>query len=183
MSLAPSIMRLDRASFRARRDELVSVYARAYRGLERYAYRHRPEQVGYLEWLYRGDPEGFLVAEVDRRAVGFASCHGDWLGWPDRVVAELHEIVVEPEAQGQGVGRLLLQAVFDYARARGRDVLGLWVGEGNRRARHWYRRVGFEEEGKVGKWVRMTARVPATAPAGPGRPGRSRPPGRDATPG
>jgi ribosomal protein S18 acetylase RimI-like enzyme len=170
VSPAPTLHRLDRAEFRARRGELVGVYARAYRGLERYAYRRRAEQVAYLEWLYRGDPGGFVVAEAEGRAVGFAACHGEWRGWGDRVGAELHEIVVDPPFQGRGVGRLLLEAAFDHARARGRDELGLWVGEGNRRAREWYGRVGFREEGKVGKWVRMTAPVA-------GGPRRAVPPG------
>ncbi|HZU16626.1 MAG TPA: GNAT family N-acetyltransferase [Candidatus Dormibacteraeota bacterium] len=154
------MQRLSPHDFTARRDELAEVYRRAYVGMERYAYRTAAERRAYLEWLFQGDPGGFLVVCREERVVAWAACHGEWVGPDGRTSAELHELVVLPEAQGRGIGRALLQAAFGLAGERGRDRLGLWVGRHNRRARRMYERAGFAVEREGRTWVRMVARVP-----------------------
>ena len=67
----------------------------------------------------------------DTRLAGFILCTGP----------ELHALYVHPKAQGQGVGRLLLQDA-----KRERDRLNLWVAEENTGGRRFYCRHGFAEK-------------------------------------
>ncbi|GBC98381.1 Mycothiol acetyltransferase [bacterium HR17] len=147
-----------------RRDDLsqlVEVYRSGYEGLEEYAETDDDDIRDYLNWLYEGDPNGFWVAEANGELIGFVSVHSDW--WDRRYqrrTAEIHELVVRKDWQSRGVGRALMMAALDYARAQGDDYASLWVGEGNTKAREWYRRLGFEEVGKGwGIWVRMVKKL------------------------
>lgn len=80
-----------------------------------------------------------LVAEDDGQLVGFSAC---------QVCADalhLWELAVRHEAQGRGVGKALVQATFDLARARGLPAVTLstfreipWNGP-------FYARMGFAE--------------------------------------
>lgn len=69
------------------------------------------------------------VALDGERPVGFASLEGQWL----------EQLYVDPQAQGAGVGRALLQAVKDASPS------GLWlhVFSRNARARRFYEVAGF----------------------------------------
>jgi ribosomal protein S18 acetylase RimI-like enzyme len=58
----------------------------------------------------------------------------------------IHELVVDPDLQGQGVGTQVLLATIDQARRRRLDVR-LQVLHGNRRAARLYERVGFADDG------------------------------------
>ncbi|MFA0784487.1 MAG: hypothetical protein YYHSYBAR_002878 [Candidatus Fervidibacter sacchari] len=142
-------------------EDLIEVYKSGYEGLEEYAERTEEDIRDYLEWLYDGDPNGFLVAEANGELIGFVSVHSDW--WDRRYqrrTAEIHELVVRKDWQSKGVGRALMMAALDYARAQGCDYASLWVGEGNWKAREWYRRLGFEEVGKGWSvWVRMVKKL------------------------
>ena len=73
----------------------------------------------------------FFVAEANGELVGFVSVHADW--WDRRYqrrTAEIHELVVRKDWQSKGVGRALMMAALDYARAQGCEYASLWVGEG-----------------------------------------------------
>lgn len=56
-------------------------------------------------------------------------------------------LCVRRPVQGQGLGRLLLDAILDIARRRGADTLTLEVRTSNRTARHLYESMGFHETG------------------------------------
>lgn len=56
-------------------------------------------------------------------------------------------LCVRRPAQGQGLGRLLLDSILDTARRRGADTLTLEVRTTNRKARHLYESMGFHEVG------------------------------------
>lgn len=137
-------------------EELIPIYKSAYRGLKNYAYT-RPEEIrGYLNWLFRGDPQGFFVAEKEGNLIGFVSIHGDW--WDRQRQActgEIHELVVHADFKGQGVGKILVEKAFSYLQERRCKTASLWVGENNLLARRWYKKLGFREVGQVSCWVRM----------------------------
>ncbi|MBV8659635.1 MAG: ribosomal protein S18-alanine N-acetyltransferase [Burkholderiales bacterium] len=61
--------------------------------------------------------------------------------------ASLLTIGVRPDHQRQGLGRRLVEAVFDHAAAHGAAVLFLEVRQSNKGARTLYRRMGFVETG------------------------------------
>ncbi|WP_022882999.1 GNAT family N-acetyltransferase [Gryllotalpicola ginsengisoli] len=60
----------------------------------------------------------------------------------DRYPAHLH-IDLLPELQGQGLGRALIRMLLAELRSRGIPGVQLGVGEQNRGARAFYRRLGF----------------------------------------
>lgn len=64
------------------------------------------------------------------------------------------DVVVAPNAAGQGVGSALIAYAEEWARARGFAMLTLNVFIANRLARDLYRKLGFEEE-----WIRCIKRL------------------------
>ncbi len=138
----------------------VDVYIQAYRGLEEYAYTRRRDVKDYFRWLMNRDSEGFMVAEIEGRPVGFVACDANWISiFERRKVGEIHELFVLPEYRGRGIGSKLLAAAMDYARSRGRDLAELWVGRTNYRARRFYEKRGFVEKGEWGRWIRMVREI------------------------
>lgn len=61
------------------------------------------------------------------------------------------ELVVDECAEGTGIGRMLVARAERWAREQGFRILTLETGAANERARGFYNRLGFREEG-----VRLT---------------------------
>ena len=97
-----------------------------------------------------GKVDLILVAERDGAIVGNSGLHP--LALPQQVRrrhAAMLGIAVAPEAQGQGVGTALMQAMCDYTdRWLGLLRLELTVYVDNARAITLYRKFGFEIEGR-----------------------------------
>ena len=81
-----------------------------------------------------------LLADDGERAVGFVFCV---LGDRGRKTAHITDFYVRPEARGRGIGRALLSALIDPARANGLDHVSLEVLVRNADARRLYERLGF----------------------------------------
>ena len=95
----------------------------------------------------RHAPGDHLVAELDRRIVGYIR-----LGAPTELACNAHVrqiqgLAVADEARGKGVGRALIRAVVDEARRRGARRLTLRVLGHNAPARRLYEAEGFVVEG------------------------------------
>jgi len=88
------------------------------------------------------DPDTLLVLEDGGRIVGHAGIHQTQA----EGVLSLGMAIL-PDARGRGGGRALLEAVFEYARARGAHKVELEVWPGNARAISLYASAGFEVEG------------------------------------
>lgn len=87
------------------------------------------------------DPAGFLLHERDGRLV--ASCwtkvhrdHDPWLG-------EIYVVAVDPDFQGQGLGRAMTVAGLDWLARQGLTVAMLYVDRDNQPAVRLYERLGF----------------------------------------
>ena len=80
-----------------------------------------------------------VVAERDGSVVGFAATGGD----------EVAELFVAREARGTEVARLLLRAAEQAVRRAGHRTACLGVVTGNVRARRFYEREGWRDEGDV----------------------------------
>lgn len=138
----------------------VNAYIESYKGLEDYAYRTRREIRNYFNWLFKRDPDGFMVAEVKKEAVGFVACDTNWFSiFELKKVGEIHEIFVLRDFRRMGIGSKLLEMALKYALEKGMDTAELWVGEKNDVAKIFYSKKGFKMAEKVGKWIRMVKKL------------------------
>lgn len=105
------------------------------------------ERAALAERLLTERSETILVAEIDRRVVGFASGGPSRDEDPDAAPAEVYAIYVEPPAWGRGAGRLLLERLEEVLRGSSFEEATLWVLEDNPRARRFYEAAGWEFDG------------------------------------
>lgn len=78
-----------------------------------------------------------LVAQEDGAPTGVAGCRSEWLDG----------LYVLPEWWCRGVGRALHDEVLDRLRTEACERCHLWVLEDNDRARQFYERLGWAENG------------------------------------
>jgi ribosomal protein S18 acetylase RimI-like enzyme len=95
----------------------------------------------------RLDESELLVAESDARLVGAVTYYADarramgerapssWAG--------IRLLAVHPDARGRGIGRTLVEACVERARASGKAALGLHTSEMMAVAQGMYERMGF----------------------------------------
>jgi len=96
--------------------------------------------------------------------VGVAICFRGFSTFAARPLINIHDLAVVPELRGQGVGRLLLDAVAEKGRALGCCKLTLEVLEHNERARRVYDAAGFRQavyRPELGGALFMTKPLPA----------------------
>jgi GNAT superfamily N-acetyltransferase len=78
-----------------------------------------------------------LVAQEDGVPTGVAGCRSEWLDG----------LYVLPEWWSRGVGRALHDEVLERLRTDGCERCHLWVLDDNHRARRFYERLGWAENG------------------------------------
>ncbi|WP_456430923.1 GNAT family N-acetyltransferase [Thermosulfuriphilus sp.] len=136
--------------------DLIDLYLLAYKDIPQYAFRDPRRVKGYLRWLLKHAQGGFWVAFVKQRPVGLIAIQPD-AHFQGEEVAEIHEFLVAPDYRHTGVAEKLLETALSFLKDRGHQRVALWVGEGNERARDFYRRHGFNETARQGVWLRMEA--------------------------
>ena len=94
-----------------------------------------------------------LVATLDGRVVGIAALSATWTIEHGGPAMWLEELYVEPSSRSRGVGRALLSAAADTARASGARTLDLEVEASHTRAANLYAREGFRRLERT-RWVR-----------------------------
>lgn len=92
-----------------------------------------------------------LLAFVEGAAVGVASCFFGFSTFYAKPLLNVHDLAVLPAFRGRGIGRALLVAAEERARARGCCKLTLEVREDNQRARGLYHERGFRDFELQGK--------------------------------
>jgi mycothiol synthase len=109
------------------------------------AFARHPEQGGWTRDDLRGriaadwfDADGFLLGEQDGRLLGY-----HWTKQHDATTGEVYVLGVDPQAQGRGLGRRLLNAGLAYLAARGVNTVLLYVEDSNDTAVALYRKAGF----------------------------------------
>jgi ribosomal-protein-alanine N-acetyltransferase len=87
------------------------------------------------------NPQAHYFVAIDGEVLGFA---GYWT-----LIDEAHvtTIAVQPEARGKGIGRALMQRIFDDAAAHGMTCATLEVRSSNVAAIHLYESLGFLNSG------------------------------------
>ncbi len=112
------------------------------------------ENVRFPEETWRQRTRAFAAPAADRAMfVATDRASGDWIGCAGGFVEtdgtpSLISMWVAPEHRGHGVGRSLVEAVIDWARAAGYDRLRLDVVRGQDSAVRLYGRLGFRPTGR-----------------------------------
>jgi [ribosomal protein S18]-alanine N-acetyltransferase len=88
-----------------------------------------------------------IVAENESGIAGFAIVEFSLEG--GRRVGHVVTIDVSPGQRRQGVGGLLMESLLDFCCKTGARLLRLEVAEDNQGAIAFYRRLGFEETGRI----------------------------------
>ena len=111
-----------------------------------------PEVLGRLIEGLRAMPTALILLayeedEAGRRALGIATCFVGFSTFHARRLVNIHDLAVRDGSRGKGVGRALLAAVEERARALDCCKVTLEVHENNPRARQLYEQVGFRPYG------------------------------------
>lgn len=114
-------------------------------------------------WFEQRTSQGYpvLVAEdpVDGAVQGF-STFGDFRSWPGYRHTVEHSVYVRADMRGRGLGRLLVEPLFDRAASRGKHVMIAGIDAANPASLRLHERLGFERAGtlrevgtKFGRWL------------------------------
>lgn len=109
--------------------------------------------VARLYWLSVIRPDNvLLIAEENGHVVGTIQLE---LAQREngRHRAEVNKVLVHPDRQGEGIGRLLMAAVEQAARARGRTLLHLDTDQADI-SNAFYLRCGYTPAGTIPNWAR-----------------------------
>ncbi len=99
---------------------------------------------GLIPGLLRHGGGRVFLAYEDEQPLGMAICLVGFSSFRGKLLVNIHDIAVRPDARGKGIGRKLLEAVEADARALGCCKVTLEVRSDNHRAMGLYRSVGFE---------------------------------------
>ena len=90
-----------------------------------------------------------VLLAVDGDAVlGFAS-YGPFRPWPAYRHTVENAIYIAPARRGQGIGQILLPALFDLARAAGAHVMIAGITADNAASLRLHEKLGFREAGRL----------------------------------
>jgi phosphinothricin acetyltransferase len=115
------------------------------------------------EWVAEHLERGaMLVAEIDGVVVGYAG-YGPWRAKEGYRFTVDDSIYLSEAAQGRGIGRALLEALIELARAAGMHVMIADIEAGNTASIALHEKLGFEQVGsirevgtKFGRWLDLT---------------------------
>lgn len=136
-------------------EELVGIYMRGYKDMPEYGGEGRRYARRYLNWCWKKAKDGFFVAKIGDKIVGFIVCDRDWYSkYEDKTVGAVHEFVIDKKYQGRSIGKKLMEKCLEHL-GRYNTKIELWVGEKNISAMKFYEHYGFKIAGQSGIWVRM----------------------------
>jgi L-amino acid N-acyltransferase YncA len=111
----------------------------------------QPEGVAYWVANLENGTTTTVLALDGERVAGYASVHRSGAPWTRRV-GEIR-VNVAPAARAKGLGRQLVNEIFDVARALGLKKLSAQMTVEQARAREIFRDLGFRAEAVLADWV------------------------------
>jgi L-amino acid N-acyltransferase len=115
-------------------------------------------------WFEARQARGFpiLVTEIDGRIAGYAS-YGDWRAFDGFRQSVEHSVYVEKDFYGRGLGKALMTALIESARAGNIHVMIAAIEAGNTGSIALHKSLGFRLVGthhevgqKFGRWLDLT---------------------------
>lgn len=117
------------------------------------------ESLGALIATRRAAGREMLVAEEQGAILGIAT-YDQFRGGLGYVHAMEHTVLLAPAARGKGIGRVLMAAIEDHARARGAHTMVAAVALENQEGIAFHEAIGFQRVGllpqsgrKFGRWL------------------------------
>lgn len=116
------------------------------------------------DWFAARRSRGFpvLVALKEGQVCGYAS-YGDWRAFEGYRHTVEHSIYVRKDARGEGIGRLLMQALMAHAKNAGMHVMIAAIEAENTASIRLHESLGFRIAGrfsqvgtKFGRWLDLT---------------------------
>ena len=109
---------------------------------------HTVESLGAMIAARQAEGRAFLVAEIGGKVAGFASYDQFRKGLGYARSME-HTIILSGTARGQGVGRALMAAIEEHARARGVHMMVAGVSAENPAGLAFHSALGYVEAGRI----------------------------------
>lgn len=103
-----------------------------------------PYPLRLLRHIHQTRPEGFLVAEIEEKIVGYLIGLVRW-----RNVGHILAIAVDKNHRRKGVGSALIINALDRLKKNGANHVKLEVRASNESAQKFYNKVGFKPKGAV----------------------------------
>jgi ribosomal protein S18 acetylase RimI-like enzyme len=92
------------------------------------------------------DSDIFVAEDENGALAGFIHLQTGTDYFRDENYGYISDLAVDRAFEGQGIGRLLLEAAQDWARQKSYRMLALYVFAGNLHAQHVYEKNGFKPE-------------------------------------
>jgi len=120
-----------------------------------------PSEIAELINVRQSAGHAFLVAESDAQILGFSSYSQFRAGVGYAKTME-HTVIVAPQAKGKGIGRFLMVAVEDHARANGAHTMFAGVSGENTAGIDFHKALGYVQVAvlpevgyKFGRWMNL----------------------------
>ena len=95
----------------------------------------------------------FIAEDEEGQSLGFIHLQSGSDYYNKEEHGHISDIIIAPEAEGRGIGRILIERAEEWAHTKGYRSLSLSVFTQNQRAREVYKRMGFGED--IIKYVKM----------------------------
>ena len=117
------------------------------------------------DWIAAKLKDGWplLVMEDEQGILAGYATYGPWRAWDGYRHTVEHSVYVEKDHRGQGIGKMLMQALISEARQTDIHVMVAGIEAGNEASIKLHEKLGFKDAGrlsevgtKFGKWLDLT---------------------------